>query len=89
MNRIVTLVAIVSTLALPSIASAGTYQDAMRACGAEWRASEARTHVKKGEGAAAWNAFRKECTARVGWERKPKAPASSPAIAPKPADQGA
>jgi hypothetical protein len=51
-------------------AFAGTYQEAMKTCGTEWRASEQRKSVKKGEGAAAWNAFRAECTKRVGWEKK-------------------
>jgi hypothetical protein len=51
-------------------AFAGTYLDAMRQCGTEWKASSQRAQVKKGEGMAAWQAFRKECTERVGWESK-------------------
>jgi hypothetical protein len=50
-----------------------TYADAMRQCGAEWRASEQRKSVAKGEGNAAWQAFRKECTARVGYTKKSRA----------------
>lgn len=53
-------------------ANAGTYQDAMRTCGAEWRASEARKAVQKGQGNAAWQAFRAECTKRVGYTTKRK-----------------
>lgn len=52
---------------------AGTYSDAMRQCGKEWRASDARKSVSKGQGAAAWQAFRKECTTRVGYAKKPRA----------------
>lgn len=55
--------------------SAGSYQDAMRQCGAEWRSSEARKKIQDDEnadGRAAWNAFRAECTRRVGWTNKPK-----------------
>lgn len=84
--------------------SAGSYQDAMRQCGAEWRQSEARKKVQEDEnadGRAAWNAFRAECTRRVGWENKRKAPAadrtvsprqppsSSPSPTPKASDRGA
>lgn len=60
-------------VAFSGAAMAGTYADAMKTCGAEWRASDARKAVKKGEGAAAWQAFRKECVARVGYEKKGKA----------------
>ena len=61
---------IMLSLALSSVAHAGTYTDALKACGAEWRASEARKAVKTGEGNAAWQTFRKECTRRVGWDSK-------------------
>lgn len=47
-----------------------TYRDAMRQCGAEWKASDARKSVAKGEGRAAWQAFRKECTQRVGYVKR-------------------
>lgn len=50
--------------------STGTYADAMRQCGAEWKASDARKAVTKGHGRVAWQAFRKECTQRVGYQRK-------------------
>lgn len=54
------------------VAHAGTYADAMKTCGAEWKASEARKAVTNGNGGPAWQAFRKECTARVGYEKKKK-----------------
>lgn len=71
---------------LPS--SAGSYQDAMRQCGAEWRLSEARKKIQDDEnadGRAAWNAFRAQCTRRVGWTNKGKtktAPAAGAAGKP-------
>lgn len=43
------------------------YRDAVKACGAEWRASDARKQVQKGEGRAAWNTFRAECVTRQGY----------------------
>lgn len=63
---------ITAALALATIvntaAIAGSYRDALKACGEEWRASEQRKGVKKGEGAEAWRAFRTECTRRIGWQ---------------------
>jgi len=47
-----------------------TYQDIMRTCGAEWKESDTRKNVAKGEGSAAWNAFRVECVARKGYVTK-------------------
>lgn len=55
-----------STTAKP----ANTYIDALRTCGAEWKASDARKAVAKGEGVAAWNAYRAECVKRVGYTTK-------------------
>lgn len=69
MNKLFIIAAL---LVLSGTAHAGTYLDAMRQCGTEWKASDARKAVAKGEGMAAWQAFRKECTARVGWEKKAK-----------------
>jgi hypothetical protein len=57
--------------------NAGTYAEAMKTCGAEWRASEQRKAVKKGEGAAAWNTFRAECTKRVGYTSKRRGASNS------------
>lgn len=71
MNRFQKLalaVSFVAVFAVPAVA--GTYRDAMKTCGTEWRASDQRKSVKKGEGATAWNAFRAECTKRVGYEKK-------------------
>lgn len=59
-------------VSISGAAHAGTYLDAMRTCGAEWKSSDQRKEVKKGEGMVAWQAFRKECTARVGWDSKKK-----------------
>ena len=53
--------------------SAGTYRDALKQCGQEWRASDARKSVEKGKGREAWNAFRKDCVTRVGYQRKSRA----------------
>lgn len=69
MTKFATITAI-ALFAMIGAANAGTYAEAMKQCGGEWRASDARKQVKKGEGRAAWNAFRKECTARVGYTKK-------------------
>lgn len=65
---------IIAVLAIVSMgsANAGTYIDALKSCGTEWKVSDARKGVKKGEGMAAWQMFRKECTQRVGWTKKGK-----------------
>lgn len=68
MKKVIYAVAFATLLAAPAIA--GTYVDALRQCGQEWRASDARKQVKKGEGTAAWNTFRAECVKRVGYESK-------------------
>lgn len=47
-----------------------SYRDAVKACGAEWRASDERKAVQKGEGQKAWNAFRAVCVKRVGYVSK-------------------
>jgi hypothetical protein len=46
--------------------AAPTYIDVLRTCGAEWKESDTRKNTPKGEGMAAWNAFRVECVARKG-----------------------
>jgi len=46
------------------------YRTALKACGAEWRASDQRKAVEKGQGMAAWQAFRKDCIARSGFVPK-------------------
>jgi hypothetical protein len=50
--------------------AAPTYADVMRTCGAEWKESDTRKNTAKGEGMAAWNAFRVECVARKGYVTK-------------------
>jgi hypothetical protein len=50
--------------------SAPTYTDVVRTCGAEWKESDTRKATPKGEGSAAWNAFRVECIARKGYVTK-------------------
>ena len=47
-----------------------TYTDVIRTCGAEWKESDTRKNTPKGEGSAAWNAFRVECVARKGYVTK-------------------
>jgi hypothetical protein len=46
------------------------YRQVMRACGAEWKASDTRKGVAKGEGMAAWQTFRRDCVARSGYVSK-------------------
>ena len=50
--------------------AAPTYTDVVRTCGAEWKESDTRKATPKGEGSAAWNAFRVECVARKGYVTK-------------------
>jgi hypothetical protein len=46
------------------------YNSVIRTCGAEWRASDTRKATPKGEGAAAWNTFRRDCVAKSGYVSK-------------------
>jgi len=46
------------------------YRTALKACGVEWRASESRKTVEKGQGMVAWQTFRKECIAKSGYVSK-------------------
>lgn len=75
--KTLTITATAMILASVLSAHAGTYSEAMKTCGTEWRASDARKEVKKGEGMAAWQTFRKECVARVGYTSKRKGGAQS------------
>lgn len=59
----------VNAIAMHS-ANAATYQEVLKVCGAEWKTSEARKSVAKGEGAKAWNTFRAECVMRHGYDTK-------------------
>jgi hypothetical protein len=47
-----------------------TYADVMRDCGSQWRSSEARKAVPKGEGRMAWNNFRRDCVKASGYVAK-------------------
>lgn len=47
-----------------------SYRDAVKACGADWRASDERKTVAKGEGQKAWNAFRATCVTAKGYVPK-------------------
>lgn len=46
---------------------ATTYSQAIKACGAEWKASEDR---KADKSMAAWQKFRATCVTRQGWKPK-------------------
>jgi len=72
MRRIIMIAAMVlSTLAHgAALAEPVDYRTALRACGDQWRASEARKAVPKGQGMTAWQAFRKECIANSGYVSK-------------------
>lgn len=48
------------------------YREVIKTCGAEWKASDARRSVQKGEGAKAWQDFRRECVAKSGYVAKAK-----------------
>lgn len=65
-----TLIVALFAILVSSNAFAATYQEAVKQCGTEWKASEERKNVVKGEGRAAWNTFRAACVKRVGYETK-------------------
>jgi len=73
-------IAIVALLALAplSVAYGQTdapvqYRDVLRQCGVDWKASEARKSVEKGQGAKAWQEFRAKCVLEKGWKPGRKA----------------
>lgn len=64
------ILSLVSANAQTVTAPSNTYTDALRTCAAEWKASDQRKAVKKGEGMAAWQTYRAECVKRVGYTSK-------------------
>jgi hypothetical protein len=70
-------IALVTVLSLASIGTvygqtnptAPQYRDVLKQCGADWKASEARRNVAKGEGAAKWQEFRAKCVLDKGWKK--------------------
>lgn len=64
---IVSLVSLAAIGAAIGTANAATYSEVLKACGAEWKASDERKSVVKGEGAKAWQAFRAKCVREKGW----------------------
>jgi len=72
MNKLILAFAILASFVSFANAedAAVTYTDVIRTCGAEWRESDTRKNTPKGEGTAAWNAFRVECVARKGYVTK-------------------
>jgi hypothetical protein len=73
MNKLILAFAILASFASfanAQEAPAVTYIDVLRTCGAEWKESDTRKNTPKGEGSAAWNAFRVECVARKGYVTK-------------------
>lgn len=82
MNKLYTVMVAALVLVCTNMAKAdpaGTYTDALRTCGAEWRASDQRKQVEKGHGQEAWNKFRAECVARVGYTSKKRGVIGGPA----------
>lgn len=47
---------------------APSYGAVLATCGAQWKASEARKAVPKGEGRTAWNVFRARCVSESGYQ---------------------
>jgi len=72
MRRIIMIAAMVlASLAHgAALAEPVDYRTALRACGEQWRASEDRKAVPKGQGMAAWQTFRKDCVAKSGYVSK-------------------
>lgn len=57
-----------------------SYRDAVKACGMEWKAKEAKP--AKGEGRSEWNKFRAECVVQKGYVKGLKAPKNSLEVEP-------
>ena len=71
MRNILAISFVLASVALANAQTAApTYTDVVRTCGAEWKESDTRKSTAKGEGSAAWNAFRVECIARKGYVTK-------------------
>lgn len=76
MSRSFRQIAIVSLLALAPLGvaygqtneAAPKYSDVIKQCGVDWKASEARKSVEKGQGSKAWNEFRSKCVLDKGWK---------------------
>jgi hypothetical protein len=61
----------VNLIAIAAAQEAPTdYRQVIKACGAEWRASDTRKATPKGEGMAAWQTFRRDCVAKSGYVAK-------------------
>jgi len=56
-----------------AMADTVSYRDAVKACGAEWKQSDARKSVAKGEGQKAWNEFRAKCVTEKGYVKGARA----------------
>jgi hypothetical protein len=67
---LVSLVSLASVSVVYAQGNTTTYGEALKACGGEWRTSEARKTVAKGEGAKAWQEFRAKCVKEKGWNGK-------------------
>lgn len=72
MNKFLAIAFVLASVGFANAQEAAkpTYADVIRTCGAEWKDSDTRKSTPKGEGAAAWNAFRVECVARKGYVTK-------------------
>lgn len=44
-----------------------SYSEALKLCSVEWKASDTRKQVAKGEGMAAWQKFRAACVTEKGY----------------------
>lgn len=70
-------IVLASVLSLASIGTvygqantaAPQYREVLKLCGAEWKTSEARKSVSKGEGGKAWQEFRAKCVLEKGWKK--------------------
>lgn len=76
-------IAIVACVSLASIGAAygqtnkaADYREVLRQCGSEWKASDQRKAVVKGEGAKAWQEFRAKCVREKGWKGTAKTSAA-------------
>lgn len=67
-----TIIAGYATCSHAETAEPTKYAVALKACGAEWRASEDRKAAKaaKEDGRKAWNTYRAACVVRQGWVAK-------------------
>jgi hypothetical protein len=79
MRRFLTTVFVLAMLGNANAQNAPSdYRQVMRDCGTQWKASDERKAVAKGQGAEAWQNFRRDCVKRSGYVAKRSRTAAAP-----------